>query len=189
MRRAEKDFLLRDDTSYKEKLHGYAEEARRYLSPLAANDPEVSRTLELLDVYVRKFDAAFDAELKVSAYLNDLHDDTESIEKVLSEFEEMAVQHMDGVNVENDRIRQTTELIVAIVFVVTIALALLVARIIASQISSGVSQLIDGTQRIGSGDLRTKVQVATRDEIDRMVAIADESLTAVEIEFAAEITE
>ena len=31
--------------------------------------------------------------------------------------------------------------------------------------------------------------VATRDEIDRMVAIADESLTAVEKEFAAEITE
>jgi len=168
MRRAEKDFLLRDDPSYKEKLHGYAEDARRYLAPLAASDPEVSRTLELLDTYVRKFDAAFDAELKVSTYLNDLHDDTESIEKVLSEFEEMAVQHMDGVNVENDKIRQTTELIVAIVFVVTIALALLVARIIASQISSGVSQLIDGTQRIGNGDLRTKVQVATRDEIGEL---------------------
>ncbi len=170
MRRAEKDFLLRGDTKYVEKLHKIGSDARSYLAARIPTEPEVKKTLTLLETYLKTFDDAFEAELKLRGTADELHDSTERVEAALAAFEDLANEHMAAINVKNDNVRGTTEAAIAIVFLITILLAVVVARMISAQIASGVGRLIEGTQRIGSGDLTAQVIVETRDEIGELGA-------------------
>lgn len=165
LRRNEKDYLNREDPKYVEEFRQHAEQAKRHVATRKDSDPNTARLLDLLGTYQTKFEAAFEATQEVNAKRSAIHDETEGNENDLSEFVKLANSHADGAEAESVAVQHTSEFMLISVFMVALIVALLVARLLSAQITQAVSALGSGARTIGSGDLRTRVEVKGGDEL------------------------
>jgi methyl-accepting chemotaxis protein len=166
MRRSEKDFLLRKRPEYVEKVHTLVDEAKKISSKLGAQTS--ARFSSLIDDYRSKFDAALQASDELDQHMKDLHETTERCEAQLAAFVETAVEDADAANIKIDAMRDDTELALLVSFLVTLVLAIGVARLISRQVTANVAELMTSTRGIGNGDLRVRVNVSARDELGQL---------------------
>ena len=162
-RRSEKDFLLRKTPEYADKLRGVLAEMHKHTPKLDA-----ARYSALLDEYRTKFDAAQHAMDLLDDDMKGLHDATEQCEDLLAAYVETAVQDAASAERAIGSVQETTQVILLAAFLLTLVIALAVARLISTQVSSSVGDLMQGTRAIGSGDLRARVNIAARDELGEL---------------------
>ncbi len=162
-RRAEKDFLMRGGDKYRANLVEYVKAAREHVKGTAERDR--ARLVGLLSEYQQKFEGVVAATSDLEARQAELGAATYKVEESIEELAELAHAKAKEIGERNDQVRSTMELVVALVFGITLLCAIGVTQVISRQISSGVSRLIAGTERIGSGDLTSKVAVDSRDEL------------------------
>jgi methyl-accepting chemotaxis protein len=166
MRRAEKDFLLRDKPEYADKVRTSLADARKLsqkLEPAAG-----ARFGALLDEYRAKFDAAQRAGSDLDVALKGLHDTTEQCEELLAAFVDAAIEDAAVADRALQSVQQTTELLLLIAFLLTLMIALAVARLISTQVSSSIGDLMAGTRSLGQGNLRARVDITARDELGEL---------------------
>jgi methyl-accepting chemotaxis protein len=163
-RRAEKDFLLREDVKYKDKLNSYVDQIHSYIQ----GKEELVKVAQLIESYRKKFNEAFDAHQILEAKKDELHQATTSVESAVHDLQELADEATVVIRDRSTGSRQDTHLVMLIVFCVAIVAGLLVARLISGQLSSAVADLMAGTRRISAGDLTTKISVDSQDELGEL---------------------
>ena len=165
-RRSEKDFLLRKKPEYADKVRTFVAEMHKHAPKLDAAN--TMRFNALLDEYRTKFDAAQRAGEALDDDLKALHDTTEQCEELLSAFVDTAVQDAAIAERAIGSVQETTQLVLLFAFLLTLVIALAVARLISTQVSTSVGDLMTGTRNIGNGDLRARVNIAARDELGEL---------------------
>ena len=163
MRRNEKDYLLRREVEFVEKLHSLIEAAKEIPTKLSAGN--AGRLFGLLDEYRATFDAAVEAEAELDRNLKEVHEATAAGEEVLTAFLDAAVLEAQNAEVAMEEVRRQSNFMLLIMFVVALVIALLVARTLAAQVSGSVNDLMTGTRGISAGDLRVRVAVRAKDEL------------------------
>ncbi len=163
MRRAEKDFLLRKEPEYAQKLSALVDEAKQLPNKLSATG--AGRLLGLLDEYKAKFADAVQAESQLASSLQELHATTAHCEDVLAVFLGAAMHEAEGAETAMEEVQSQTNFMLGITFVIALVVALVVARTLASQVSGSVNDLMTGTRGISAGDLRVRVAIRAKDEL------------------------
>lgn len=165
-RRAEKDFLLRDDAKHRDLLHQYANELRDYVT--TTQDPSTPQLLAHLLTYTSKFDANFKAHQDLVRLQGHLHEATEAIDGALAKFQEQSALAKQAIVAQSAEIHRAARVMIVSMFLATILLALGIARIFSNQLTRAVSVLLDGTKRIADGDLTVRVAATTSDELGEL---------------------
>lgn len=165
LRRREKDFLLRGDVAYQEKLHKDADELRGLISRETVSAATQQKMLSLLDRYVSRFDQVVAISLEIAQTQAEL---TRTFETLGSEADVIEIAAQEKVEELNSRIaseRSTaiTTLTVFLIILLTVSVALGV--VISKQFAHSASVLIAGMQRIAEGDLRTQIEIRSGDEM------------------------
>src|SRR5262249_41035671 len=140
-------------------------QAKRYLAGRRESESVISRLSDLLEEYQSKFVAAFQLSQEFDKKRADMHKITESNESVLSEFVKLAADRAIAADLESTGIQRSSDLTLVAVFLLVLAVAIGVAHVISNQITHAVNQLATGARTVGSGDLRTRIEVAGRDEL------------------------
>ncbi len=163
MRRAEKDFLLRNLPKYRDLFMSTGAEATLLAQRSGARD-----LAAILTEYVKKFDEAYVVSQQFDESKVALHQATEAIDKVLTAVEEEAILINDRIAKESTDAQRQTGITMLIVFALAIVVGLGVARVLSGQLSRAVEQLITGTRKIADGNLTANVEVVSNDELGEL---------------------
>jgi methyl-accepting chemotaxis protein len=166
MRRAEKDFLMRDEAKYRDLVHQYASELRDYVS--ASPDPSTPQLLAQILTYTTKFESNFKAHLELNRLRSQLHEATEAADATLSRFQEQSLAAKAAILVQSVQIHRDARFMIVAMFLATIMLAAGVARAFSNQLTRAVGNLLDATKRIADGDLTVRVTAETSDELGEL---------------------
>lgn len=160
-RRAEKDYLLREDLKYRDRFNDLAGDLTDHLKTL-----ENGRSiLPFVDSYRRKFNAAVDKMLELNESQRALHEVTTKIETEVEQFQTDADAALDEIQAQGQASRQEARTLMISLFAFALVLGILVTRIISNQLTAAVMTLMEGTLRIGRGDLTTRVDLKSNDEL------------------------
>lgn len=165
LRRHEKDYLNREDPKYVDEFRQTMDVAKRHVGGGKENESVRARLLDLLGIYEAKFESGFELTKELEGKKTAMHAATDANEADLAELVKLASERAQSADAESTSVQHTSELILVGVFVLALGVALLVARLISSQITVAVGVLAVGARSIGGGDLRTRVQVAGGDEL------------------------
>jgi methyl-accepting chemotaxis protein len=160
-RRAEKDYLLREDLKYRDRLNDLADDLAEHLKSV-----ENGRSiLPFVESYRRKFNAAVEKMLELNESTLALHEVTTKIETEVEQFQTDANTALDEIQAQGQASRQEARSLMIAIFAFALVLGVLVTRIISNQLTAAVITLMEGTLRIGRGDLTTRVNLKSNDEL------------------------
>ncbi len=168
LRRAEKDYLLRGDVKYQETLRGYAAKLQEELGARGENAEARRLAKENLDAYVDSFDALVATDRRMVGLLAQLHEVHTAIEPKLDELGQSALRRSNELAGEVLQVRQQALSTLFVSFACVLLLGAAAVTWVSRQIGSGVSQLIEGTKRVATGDLTTAVDVRSNDELGQL---------------------
>jgi methyl-accepting chemotaxis protein len=166
MRRAEKDYLMREEMKYRDLVHQFANELRDYVS--TSPEPSTPQLLALVLTYLTKFEANVKAHQDVARLRGLLHEATESTDAALSRFQEQSAVAKQAILAESTQTHRDARFMIVSMFLATILLAAGVARAFSNQLTRAVSVLLEGTKRIADGDLTVRVAATTSDELGEL---------------------
>jgi methyl-accepting chemotaxis protein len=167
-RRYEKDFLLRNDPKAAERMRAAVDQAESHVRTTPALAARAEQLAVLLEEYRSKFDAAEIAQKELDTLKQDLHAATQSVEQALDALLAKASARAVLANQETLAVIGNTDVVLAVLFFMAIGIALLVGRVLSGQVVTATSALIQGTQRIASGDLTSEVRVDVSDELGEL---------------------
>jgi len=164
-RRAEKDYLLRKNTKYAEKLAGIALEFKRVLNDSSYNKATKADVNILMDRYLDKFNKVVkidkeigikDTEGLTGEYRNNAHRIQPLIERI----------HQDIFTLINDNVKNKIRTIAVTIFA-AISISILLTIVISSLITKPINETNDMLKDIaqGEGDLTKRLVVRSKDEI------------------------
>jgi len=162
MRRREKDYLLRADSSYAQQARELARELDRYLTENAATVPDVKTAQKVLTEYTESFLRVTEIDkanvLHQEQFRQAAHDVEDRMAKTAAEAWLLA-------NAERRGLRSFLLAIGLIVVAVTIAVSILNARAIASPIQAVVAV----AAKLAKGDFQDRVRVKAGGELGTLV--------------------
>lgn len=163
-RRAEKDYMLRRDLKYRETFNDLVAKMVDHIKGLDGGN----NVLPFAESYKRKFNAAVDKMIQIDGSMDILHQSTTAIETEVVEFEKEVDVELTKIKDEGTQSRQEARTMMIALFGFSLLLGLIVSRIISNQITNAVTALMEGTQRIGRGDLSTRVKLDSNDELGEL---------------------
>ena len=168
LRRAEKDFLLRNDVKYAELNQSLARALEANLRAKDDHSDERRRARDLLHEYVDGFSAVVDATKRMDALQVELHESFTRMEpkiaEVINETERRSAVLLEDVNT----VREQALVTLFAAFGVVLALGGISVTWISRQVAAGIGRLMDGTRRVSEGDLSAPVAVGSRDELGQL---------------------
>jgi len=179
LRRHEKDFLLRGDSVYQERHTAEAAAFRRAIATGGFGADLSGRMDALLSSYVDSFDEIVSASRQIERFVEDFRAAAQAIEPVVEQIASTSVQQSRELQARIDPQRSAALTLVISVVIVLIILSGAIAWILSRQISSSVSLLLDGTQRIAAGDLSKPIVVDSQDELGGLAKASDEMRNAL----------
>jgi len=165
-RRAEKDYFIRGDTIYQDKLEDYITEFKTTLSSMEYTDGIKSNLTSLLNTYVDKF------SIVVSSYKIIGIESTEGLRGAYREkihhleplIKELSSDITDVIDAEvNDELS-----LIEITIIVVIILSIVVSFIISNFITKPITIMMEFANRIASGDLNCDIQINSKDEVGKL---------------------
>lgn len=165
-RRAEKDYFLRNDPSYQEKLHSISEEFQRSIHQSNYSMADKNTLIDLIDDYILRFDevVAIDSEIGRNSnegltqiYRKNIHELEPSISKIHAEINQI-------INNKVKRLITTITLTIIIIVLVSV----IIASIISKLITKPLYMMLNAARSMASGDLDIEVYYHADDEIGHL---------------------
>ena len=168
LRRHEKDYLLRGDQKYIDRLHATAAKLKEEVGAAELGADFQENMVNLASEYENSFDQLVLVDAKVAASIEEFRVAVHETEPLLEELRLDALSHQDAVVAEIRTAEKTARMVVVGFAMGAILLGLLVAWFLSRSISNGVAAVSNGLQRISVGDLTAEVNVHSSDEIGTM---------------------
>jgi methyl-accepting chemotaxis protein len=170
MRRSEKDFLLRGDTKYHDLAVSMAGKLDTALADLHADADYKRHARELLRQYTDELSTIVATSGRLAAAKAQMHAAHTAMEPILRELSLRGARTSAGLLVEVQSVREHALTTLFGAFAIVLLVGMGVVTWVSRQISQGVSVLIEGTDRVASGDLTKPVLIDSSDELG---ALAD----------------
>jgi methyl-accepting chemotaxis protein len=170
MRRHEKDYLLRGEQKYIDRLH---ERVAQFKANVAATNlpPAEQETLTTLaNEYQTLFDQLVEADAELADSIETYRAAVHTLEPILDTFYQEALQDQEKAKVDMQRTTQAAILTVIGVSVAAAIVGLLVAFFLSRNIANAVKAVARAADGIAEGDLDQIVEVTSEDELGDMMA-------------------
>jgi methyl-accepting chemotaxis protein len=168
VRRAEKDFLLRNEQKYADLNHSLSQGLEASLKAKDDHSEERKRAKELLREYDEGFGSVVDATKRLDALQLELHESFTRMEPKIAEVISDTERHAATLLGEVNSVREQALATLLIAFAIVLALGGLAVTWISRQIAGGITLLMEGTRRVAEGDLTAAVAVGARDELGQL---------------------
>lgn len=164
-RRAEKDYLLRKDLKYQEKLTGIISDFKTELNNTNLDQKSKDELSDLMDSYKTSFDkvVSLDQVIGFSADEGLLGEYRNAIHKLQPEIDDVHKHILDKTNQEVSTIKNTIMISSIVCIFFSLAFAIYLSRLITKPIRKTNVMLQDIAE--GEGDLTKKLSIRTKDEL------------------------
>jgi signal transduction histidine kinase len=153
-RRSEKDFLLRGDSVYIEKVRRAVAALREQAATTALSDQQRQHIQYLAQEYWKNFE-------RTAALLQEIH----AADRVLKHHSESMIPILDAMVAEKSRHAEATEQQMMLLLAISCVLSMIVALVIARRLSLPIIQLRNAATDMAVSFHATEVHVHTRDEV------------------------
>jgi methyl-accepting chemotaxis protein len=170
MRRSEKDFLLRNDPKYPELVATHITEIENSLKSGDDDAEDRRRIRELLHEYSDSFAAVVDASKRLEALHTTLHEAHTRMEPKLHELSAESERRSSELLAEVHQVREHAIWTLSVVFLIVLVMGAVAVGWVSRQIAVGISELVEGTKRVATGDLTTPVNLNRSDELGLLAA-------------------
>lgn len=173
-RRAEKDYFLRNDVKYQEKLHTIISDFKAEINNSSYPVSMKNSMIELLDDYQLKFDqvVAIDTEIGRSSdegltqvYRAEIHKLEPAIEKLHTEINAMIDSKVRGLIT-----------IISVTLIVTVIVSVIIALTMSGIITKPLNIMLEAARSIADGRLDVEINNKSNDEIGQL-AVAFNDMT------------
>jgi len=166
LRRHEKDYLLRGDARYKDKLHT---SAQTFLADLAASDlpPETKADLKnKLQAYLASFDAIVRLDTDINSRLDELEADADKLETTIETGVADAQRDMEAAQTEAAQTASTASTVLIVSILVSIIIAITLSYLITRSITRPLKEMVDAANSFRDGDFNAReIRYRSRDEL------------------------
>ncbi len=165
LRRHEKDFLLRRDDKYVDLLHDRVEATKKEIATIAMATETRLALRDSLAKYAQTFDEVVRSSREIARLRVEFDESAGAIVPASTEVVAVAIAHSDALRERAAAVRTTAASLIVGAVALLIVLSLLLSLLLARQISRNVNRLIEGTRRIGIGDLSQTISTESNDEL------------------------
>ena len=168
LRRHEKDYLLRGQQKYVDRVHAAVVELQEHVGASRLSQEDQATITSLVIGYQQLFDQLVQIDGQVAASIEFFRAAAHKTEPLLEEIGHEALVDREKVLGEMQALEKLAQFIVMGITAAAILLGIVVAILLSRSISNGVSAVGRGLQRISVGDLGAQVNIKSSDEIGDM---------------------
>jgi len=169
LRRAEKDYMLRQDDEYANKFDDYADklvaEVKATPSEKNALDTTKSEIINMVGEYRKGFEVYVGADMRVTQEKELFRAAAHKVAPVVAELSEMLAEQKEAEIAAADVTRSTVTASLVVSLALVMLLGAMMALYISRQISQGVGRLVGAANLMSDGDLTVTAEVDTKDEL------------------------
>ncbi|MBC15599.1 MAG: hypothetical protein CL942_00965 [Desulfovibrio sp.] len=169
LRRHEKDYLLRQDQKYIQRVDDQIEVLLAAMERLPISTGELDQLRQYVDRYKKAFHALVDEDAKIAQGVASLREAVHKVEPIVEQVVKRANERMDVVEAEVleaaavDNIRSMS--IAGFAVLVAIVLTVVITRLVTGPLNQGVRM----ASEVAEGELTTRMEMDRSDEIGRII--------------------
>jgi len=162
-RRAEKDYFLRKDTAYQEKLHGIIATFKQQINNTTLSTNKKSALTNLMTSYQESFDSVVKADETIGfdSSLGLMGSYREQIHQLEPLIADLHVEIIDITNAKADQTKFGILAIVGVVLLISLSAGIFLAKII----TTPINKMKNAAEKLALGDTGVLIEVNTKDEI------------------------
>jgi len=166
MRRAEKDYIGRQDQTYIDSVHTLVAQLKTQVSGIEQLDSAAKTDLRAqVDAYLKAFDEIVIVDQEIAAHVQEMDDASHAIEpisvKIVALGDQLAVDDESTARADSTQTFTISIVTVFIVLAISVVLALTLSR----QITNPIISLTNTAQEISGGKFDIQAEVSSGDEI------------------------
>ncbi|HEV8245840.1 MAG TPA: methyl-accepting chemotaxis protein, partial [Polyangiaceae bacterium] len=167
-RRHEKDFLLRDDVKYQDQARESSAKIEHALAKADLKEDDKRRARDLINDYNEQLGSMVAASVKLDQFQQKMHEAHTRMEPRLRELSQRTTRASATLMNEVQIVRSQAMKTLLIAFGTVLVLGAASVTWVSRQIALGVTQLMEGTRRVATGDLTTPVKLLANDELGQL---------------------
>lgn len=167
-RRREKDYIMRQKPEYVENVKNAVKRIQKHIKSINATKEKKNKIVQLSNNYLESFNELVEIFVKLS-----------SLEKILENNETALQEHLEKIVKEKAEVAELNQVIQIYVGIFSVLISVILSILIARSISNPVVQLEKATTRISKGDMDTRVDIRTGDEIASLAKTFNEMVVSL----------
>jgi len=153
MRRHEKDFLLRNDPKYIDRLHKIAGEFKITVNATNLSEEEKDNLITLLEHYQLQFDEFVEVNKQITVSIDNYRAATHTLEPWFEEIHTESIKRVQVAQHEAEIVAKETVWIISIIGILLILISIWAAIFIANFINKPLALIVQGAKSLTIGDI------------------------------------
>ncbi len=173
LRKEEKDYMLRQDIKYMERLDKVAAVLKKNteVSQIAASEKRV--IIALVDSYAKGLDVLVEKDIEIAGLLGEMKKSADPVMVLAEEIVEAATTSAEGLSVEIAAAAKTAISIVWLIGIISVLIAVVFAYFFARSLTVPLGKAADMLTEMGKGHLDLRLNMDRADEIGAMAKSMD----------------
>ena len=168
LRKEEKDYMLRRNIKYIQRLENTAEKLRSNIESSKIDTKEKKEIITLLNSYHNGINDLKEKDIEINGFLNEMKQNADLVMELSEKIVDIAINSAEKLS---EKIASSAGSAIAIVWIIS-ALSLIIAVVFAyffaRSISIPLKRAVDFANRMSEGDLTRKLDIDRKDEIGEM---------------------